>query len=82
MLLEISDNLLAEAQLSPQAFKLEIAVMLFEKDLFTLEQAYHFAEVGMVDFQKVLFERKIPMHYNVTDLEEDIQTLQKLNKKP
>ena len=70
MTIEIPDTSFTEA-----AIKLEIALALFEKEVFTLAQAARLADMHRMAFQEELAKRKIPIHYDITELEEDMKTL-------
>ena len=60
--------------------KQEIALMLFQKEKLTLAQASQFAEMHRLAFQHLLKERKIPLHYDVQDFEQDLKTLRKMGR--
>ena len=78
MTIEIPD-VVFENEKQRQDLKIELAVLLFEKDIFTLGKAAEFAGMYQFDMQKILAERKIPMHYDVEDFMEDVRTLQEIN---
>ena len=80
MNLAIPAEVIAGTGLTPEAFRIEIAVHLYEIGRRTLEQASKLAEVDQLQFQALLAEREIPLHYGVEDLEEDIQTLKRLGR--
>lgn len=71
----ITDDLLRQANMSEQELRLEIALMLFQKEVFTLGQASTFAGVAQFAFQQEMARRKIPMHYGEEELEEDLARL-------
>jgi predicted HTH domain antitoxin len=78
MSLLIPDEILQASRLSERELKLEIAVMLFEKEKLTLGQASRFAAMGYLEFQHLLASRRIPVHYDVADFEQDLETLSEL----
>jgi predicted HTH domain antitoxin len=55
--------------------KLEIAVMLFQKEKLTLAQASRFAGMNRIAFQHLLASRQITVHYGGEDFEQDIKNL-------
>ena len=55
-------------------------MLLFERDKLTLAQASRFAHLSRLQFQHVLASRQLPLHYDVADFEEDLQTLQRLGR--
>ena len=58
----------------------EIAVLLFQKEKLTLEQASRFAGMSQLQFQHLLASRQIPVHYDVADFEVDLKTLRELGR--
>ncbi len=61
-------------------FKRELAVWLFQQERLTLAQASQFAEMTLVEFQHLLASRRIPVHYDVAEFEEDLRTLRELTE--
>ncbi len=78
MPLIISDETLQAAKVTDNQLRLEIAVMLYASNKLTLGQASEFCGMPQFQFQNVLGERKIPMHYDVEDFEQDMRTLESL----
>ncbi len=76
----IPDEILTITRMSEAEMRQEIAVMLFEREKLTLAQASRFAGMHRVAFQHLLASRQIPVHYGIEDLEQDIQTLQEMNR--
>ena len=75
MSIVISDDILQSARLTEDELKQEIAVLLFQKEKLSLAQASRFAGMGRLQFQHLLASRKIPVHYDVVEFEEDLKTL-------
>lgn len=75
MPLLITDDTLEKAALTPDELRLEIAVMLFQKNRFTLGQVAEFTGLHQLEVQRELARRRIPLHYSLEDLEEDVKTL-------
>jgi predicted HTH domain antitoxin len=71
----VPDEVLWATRMSEQEMRAEIAVMLFEREKMTLEQAARLAEMPLVNFQHLLASRDIPLHYDLQDFEEDLATL-------
>ena len=80
MSLIISDEILQTTRMSEAELKQEIAVLLFQKEKLTLGQASQMAGVSQLQFQHLLASRQIPIHYHVTDFEDDLKTLQELKR--
>lgn len=78
MTIEISDTIIRQSGLSQQELKLELAVVLFQREKITLGQASKMADLHQFEFQKELSKRKIPIHYNVEDFERDLQTIKSI----
>jgi predicted HTH domain antitoxin len=80
MSIVISDDLLAATRMTEAEMRQEIAILLFQKEKFTLAQASRFAGMHRVAFQHVLASRHIPVHYGVGDFEQDIENLRELGR--
>ena len=80
MSLVIPNDILSASGLSEEELKLEIAIMLFSQEKISIGKARHLAEMNLLDFQKELNQRGICIHYDVEELEEDIQTLHQLGR--
>lgn len=78
MTIQIPDSVLQQSGFTPATIKLEIALVLFQKEIFTLAQAGRFAGLHRMTFQKELAKRKIPLHYDEEMLENDLRTLNAL----
>lgn len=75
----ISDEILQAARMSADELMQELAVLLFEKRRLTLAQASKLAGMQRLQFQHLLASRQIPLHYGVTDFEQDVETLRQLD---
>lgn len=75
----IFDDILESAHLTEAEVRSDIAIALFARDRLTLAQAARLANLPQLDFQALLAERRIPIHYDVVEFEEDLRTLQRLN---
>jgi len=58
----------------------EIAIMLYQKQKLTLGQASRLADMSQFQFQHLLASRQIPLHYDVNDLEDDLNTLKEIGR--
>jgi predicted HTH domain antitoxin len=63
-MLLIDDTYVNASGLSEKELKLEIAVMLFEKEKLSLRKAAALAEMHWLDFMKELDKRQIALHYD------------------
>ena len=73
MKIEIADSVLRQAHLSEQDLKLELALILYQRNSFTLGQASKFAGLHQFEFQKKLKERNIYLHYDMDMLNNDLK---------
>jgi predicted HTH domain antitoxin len=72
---------LPEIKLTGREVKQELALSLYAACKVTIIQAADIAGVGFFEFQGLLRERKIPQHYGVKDLEDDMQALRELKNR-
>jgi predicted HTH domain antitoxin len=64
---------LPEIKMTEREIKQELALSLYAAHKVTIIQAADIAGIGFFEFQGLLRERKIPQHYGVQDLEEDLR---------
>ena len=76
----ISDDILQATGMSEADLKKEIAIFLFQKEKITLEQASKLAEMPRLPFQHLLASRQIAPHYGQEELDQDMETLKRLEK--
>lgn len=74
----VPDDTLAGIELSESEARLDIALGLFADRKATLGRAALIAGLSHAEFQKELGRRRIPIHYDVEDLEADLLTIQDL----
>ena len=75
MTLTIPDEAIAGMQLTPDEARIDLAVGLFAAGRVTLARGARIAGKRFLDFQRELAHRHIPIHYGVSDFEQDIETL-------
>ena len=75
----ISDQDLQNLQMSEAELLQEIAIMLFQRERFTLGQASRFAGMSQRQFQHLLASRQISLHYDLDELREDVASLKANN---
>lgn len=81
MTIEIQDEALRGLNLTEPQVLLDLAVGLFTERRVTLGRAAEVARWTQLDFQRELSRRGIPIHYDVEDLQADLQTLAALREK-
>ena len=74
----LPDELLRSTNLTEAELKIELAVALFARERLTLGQAALLAGLPQIDFQRVLASRRIPLHYGLEAMEEDLQRANRL----
>jgi predicted HTH domain antitoxin len=77
----ISDEILQASRLSPDEFRQEIALFLFQTERLTLGYASQLADMPLKTFRQLLKERNIPLYsYDIEDLELDLKNLRELGR--
>lgn len=75
MVVYIPDTCLEDAQVTETQLNLEMAVWLFQEEIFTLAQAARLAGMHRIQMQRELARRKIPLHYGIEELQADMKKL-------
>lgn len=75
MSLVISDDLVRASGFSEGELFLEIVLMLFRQDKISLGKASELVGLHRMEFQKVLADRDISVHYDVAEFQDDLNTL-------
>ncbi len=73
--LNLPDSLSQTENFSQSDWLREIAFALFQQERVSLGRASKIAGIELMDFQKLLSERGICVHYDVEDFEQDVQHL-------
>jgi predicted HTH domain antitoxin len=76
----ISDEVLTAAHITETELKQELALTLFQQERLTLGQASRLAGLDQLEFQALLADRQIPIHYGIEEFREDLQTLRKTQR--
>ena len=74
----LPDELLQSTKLTEAELKAELALALFQQERLTLGQAALLAGLPQLDFQRVLASRRIPLHYGLEAMEQDLQRAKRL----
>jgi predicted HTH domain antitoxin len=72
--IEIPNRLLHAARATPDELKVELAVQLYERRRLGIGQARELAGMSLWQFRQLLGSRGIAPHYDVADLDDDMQT--------
>ncbi|NET39007.1 MAG: UPF0175 family protein [Cyanothece sp. SIO1E1] len=77
----ISDEILQASQLTPNEFRQEIALHLFQTGRLTLGYASKLADMSLNAFRQLLKQRRIPLYsYDIEDFELDLKNLRELGR--
>lgn len=74
-MLTISDDILTMTKMTATELRQQMAIFLYARHKLSFGQAQHLAGLDVLQLQELLFENEIPLHYEVSDLEDDIATL-------
>ena len=77
---EVDQDILDSARLTPSELKVEMAVHLYEQARLSVGKARELADMTLWEFRQLLASRRIPPHYDETDLDEDVDTLRELGR--
>jgi len=80
MSIQIPDNLLAQANLTPEELLIEIATHLYDLGRLSMGQARKLARIDQILFQKELSKRNINIKYSEEDLMDDLKTIEELKE--
>ena len=78
--IEIPQEVLHAARMTPEEMKRELAVLLFQQGKLSFGKAREMAGMTVSAFQQLLGSRGITVHYDVVDYEEDLATLKALGR--
>ena len=78
--LEIPQEVLDSARLTPAELKMEMAVYLYAQGRLSIGKARDLARMSLWEFRQLLALRRISPHYDERDLDEDIATLRELGR--
>lgn len=73
--LSLPDSLSQTENFNQSDWLREIACALFQQERVSLSRASKIAGIELMDFQKLLADRGICVHYDVEDFEQDVQSL-------
>lgn len=78
MVFTVPDPILQQAGVSPSEILLKLAILLFQEERISLGQASKLADIHLIEFQRELARRNIPIHYGREDYLSDIQIVKNL----
>lgn len=75
MSLVVSDEIVKASGLSEDELLLEVVVLLFKLDKISLGKAAELLKTPQIQFQRLIADRGICVHYDIAEFQEDIQHL-------
>ena len=78
MQLAMKPEVTGQAGLTASDVLTELAVLLYQREKLSLGRAARLAGLEKWAFNDLLAQRGVPMHYDVADLERDLETLRRL----
>jgi len=78
--LEVPQDILDSARLTTSELKVEIAAYLYAQGRLSVGKARELAGMTLWEFRQLLASRRIPPHYDVADLDEDVVTLREMGR--
>lgn len=78
--IEIPREVIHATGMTAEELKRELAIHLFEEGKLSFGKAKDLAGMTVWEFQQLLGSRKITVHYDLEDYEEDVETLERLGR--
>lgn len=79
-ILNIPQDILDSARLTIHDLRTEIALSLYAQRRLSIGKAHELADMSLWEFRQLLAFRRISPDYDLSDLDEDIATLQELKR--
>jgi predicted HTH domain antitoxin len=73
--IDIPQDILDSARLSPEALKQELAISLYVQRRLSIGKARELAGMSLWQFRQLLSLREVPAHYDEKELSEDLDTV-------
>jgi len=77
---QVPREIVHATRMSVDELKRELALTLFQQGKLSFGKARELAGMTAWDFQLLLGSRKIPVHYDIQDYEDDVATLRELGR--
>ena len=79
-IIEIPQDILDSARIKLPDLKVELALLLYSQYRLSIGKARELADMSLWEFRQLLGSRKIPTHYEVEDLHNDVTTLKQMSR--
>ncbi|NJM49283.1 MAG: UPF0175 family protein [Alkalinema sp. RU_4_3] len=73
--IDLPDEIAQTATFNQNDWMREIAIALFQQERITLSRASKIAGIDLMEFQKLISDRGICVHYDIEEFEQDVQHL-------
>ena len=73
--MQITIDLPDTLQITEADLRTELAIALFQQQRITLGSASQLASLHQIEFQRLIADRGICIHYKIEDLEQDLASL-------
>ena len=77
---ELPQEILESARLTVPEVKVELALHLYARNRLSIGKARELAGMHLWEFRQLLASRRIPPHYDETDLADDIAVLREIGQ--
>ena len=71
---------ISSIQQDQAALKVELALLLYTQYRLSIGKARELANMSLWEFRQLLASRKIPAHYDINDLNDDVSMLKQLGR--
>ena len=78
--IEIPQDILDSARIKLPELKVELALLLYTQYRLSIGKARELANMSLWEFRQLLAFRKIPAHYDINDLNDDVATLKQMGR--
>ena len=78
--IEIPREVLRAVRMTPDELRRELAISLFQQGKLSFGKAREMTGMSFWAFQQLLGSRTIPVHYDIAEYEQDLETLKELGR--
>ncbi len=79
-IIEIPQDILDSARLKLPEIKIELALLLYSQHRLSIGKARELADMSLWEFRQLLAARRIPVHYDVNDLNDEVEALKQMGR--
>ena len=79
-IIEIPQDVFDSAKLTKDQMRIELALSLYSQRRLSIGKARELAGLSLWEFRQYLGQRRIPAHYDIEDMKEDIQVLEEAGR--